>query len=314
MTDCLNLRLTRRALLSGLGAGVMAGGLLAGAGRAAWAAASSSTSISTSIGGSGPDQAGFRRIVTLGAPVSELVEALVGADRIVGVDTTTTFPPSLQGKPRTGYLRQLAAEGVLSLQPDLILAQHDAGPPEVLAQLRAAGVKVEQLPAAVDSTGLVSMVRQCATLLRAEQAGQAVLDRVQADLAVLPGAASETGPRILFLLVGHSAPLGAGRQTPIDGLIAMAGGRNALAGQDGWKPVSAEAMVALNPDALLVSEQALTQLGGVPGLQALPLLVATPAARLGRVFTVEASLLQGLGVRSPAAALTLARHFRELAS
>ncbi|WP_019645389.1 heme/hemin ABC transporter substrate-binding protein [Novispirillum itersonii] len=252
-----------------------------------------------------------QRVVTLGGPVSEIAEALIGPARIVGVDTTTTTPATLADKPRTGYLRQLAAEGVLSLRPDLILAQHDAGPPEVLAQVRAAGVRVEQLPPAVDGTGLIATIHRCGAALGATAAADALAARMTADLLALPG--SGTGGRsVLFLLIGHSTPMAAGGQTPIDGLISMAGARNAFAGQTGWKPVSAEALLPLNPDVLLVSDQALKQTGGIAGLQAMPLLAGSAAVRRGRVLTVEASLLQGLGPRTPAAARDLADRLAEI--
>lgn len=279
----LGLALTGGAVLAG-------GGLLAPVARAA---------------------AAPQRVVTLGGPVSEIAEALIGPARIVGVDSTTTAPATLADKPRTGYLRQLAAEGVLALRPDLILAQHDAGPPEVLAQVRAAGVRVEQLPPAVDGPGLVAAVRRCGAVLAAEAAAASLADRLRADLAALP-AAGTAGRSVLFLLVGHSSPMAAGSQTPVDGLIAMAGARNAFAGQSGWKPVSAEALLPLNPDVLLMSDQALKQIGGLAGVQALPLLAGSRAARSGRVLTVEASLLQGLGPRSPAAARDLADRLAEV--
>lgn len=289
----LNHSLSRRSLLGLAAAG---GVLLAGGGLSARSARAAVAP---------------QRVVTLGGPVSEIAEALIGASRIVGVDTTTTTPATLADKPRTGYLRQLAAEGVLALRPDLILAQHDAGPPEALAQVRAAGVRVEQLPPAVDAAGLVAVVRRCGVALSAEAAAAALATRIGADLAALP-VAGASGRSVLFLLIGHSTPMAAGAQTPIDGLISMAGARNAFAGQGGWKPVSAEALLPLNPDVLLVSDQALKQMGGVAGLQALPLLAGSAAARAGRVLTVEASLLQGLGPRTPAAARDLADRLAEV--
>src|SRR3989338_5941323 len=44
-------------------------------------------------------------------------------------------------------MRQLSAEGLLSLQPDAVVGTTEAGPPVVLDQVRSAGVRVELVQA-----------------------------------------------------------------------------------------------------------------------------------------------------------------------
>ena len=68
-------------------------------------------------------------IVTVGGAITEIVYALGLEDRLVGIDTTSLYPPqALQQKPNVGYMRQLSAEGVLGLNPELILATAGLGP------------------------------------------------------------------------------------------------------------------------------------------------------------------------------------------
>ena len=69
-----------------------------------------------------PAHAGEARIVSVGGSTTEIVYALGAADRLVGVDTTSLYPSSADALPDVGYVRQLSAEGLLSLRPDLILA------------------------------------------------------------------------------------------------------------------------------------------------------------------------------------------------
>ena len=69
-----------------------------------------------------------RRIVVAGGDLTEIVFALDAEDQLVGVDQTSTWPPQAQDLPQIGYVRRLSAEGVLSLDPDLLIAAHDAGP------------------------------------------------------------------------------------------------------------------------------------------------------------------------------------------
>ena len=79
------------------------------------------------------------RIVSVGGAVTEILYALGKEQAIVGIDTTSLYPPQAQKeKPSVGYMRQLSAEGVLGLRPSMILAIEGSGPRETLAVLEAA--------------------------------------------------------------------------------------------------------------------------------------------------------------------------------
>ena len=83
-----------------------------------------------------------QRWVSAGGALSEWISAL-GERQLVGVDTTSQHPESLKSLPSIGYQRQLSAEGILSLRPDVLVGTEEMGPPPVLAQVRKAGVRVE---------------------------------------------------------------------------------------------------------------------------------------------------------------------------
>ena len=90
---------------------------------------------------------GAERLVVAGGALTEIVAALGAGDRIVGVDDTSLHPPALvRSLPKIGYLRTLAAEGILSLDPSLVIATDQAGPPPVIGQLRAVGTKLLIVP------------------------------------------------------------------------------------------------------------------------------------------------------------------------
>src|SRR5690606_17405686 len=89
------------------------------------------------------------RLVVVGGALTEIVFALGAGDRVVGVDTSSQHPVDATGKlPKVGYQRQLAAEGVISLGPTKVLLTEEAGPPEAIAQLAAAGVATVSIPGA----------------------------------------------------------------------------------------------------------------------------------------------------------------------
>ena len=81
------------------------------------------------------------RIVAAGGDVTEIIYELGLGDNIVAVDTTSLFPPAALAKPKVGYVRQLSAEGVLSVEPDLIIVSGAAGPCGAFEQLRASGIE-----------------------------------------------------------------------------------------------------------------------------------------------------------------------------
>src|SRR5690625_3207568 len=82
------------------------------------------------------------RVVVAGGGLTEILYALGVEDHIVGVDTTSTWPPEVADKPEVGYMRALSAEGVLSLSPTLLLTTDEAGPQKALLLVGASGVTV----------------------------------------------------------------------------------------------------------------------------------------------------------------------------
>jgi ABC-type hemin transport system substrate-binding protein len=80
------------------------------------------------------------RIAVAGGSLTEILYALDEADRIIAVDTTSNFPPAATELTQIGYVRNLSAEGLLSVKPTLVLSEHDMGPPAVLDQIGRAHV------------------------------------------------------------------------------------------------------------------------------------------------------------------------------
>ncbi len=87
------------------------------------------------------------RLVTVSGAITEVVYLLGAEAQLVGTDTTSLYPAAAQATPKVGYMRQLSAEGLLSLKPDAIIATNESGPTVVLDQIRSAGVKVEIIEA-----------------------------------------------------------------------------------------------------------------------------------------------------------------------
>ena len=257
-----------------------------------------------------------QRWVSAGGALSEWVSALGAESKLVGVDTTSQHPESLKSLPSIGYQRQLSAEGILSLKPDVLIGTDEMGPPPVLAQIRGAGVPVEMFSAKADLASLEATLKHLGRLLGNEaQAGQLFNDYqqqlVRHQQQVKAAQADHKKPGVLLLL-GHAGgkPLIAGKETAADWLLTQAGGHN-LATHTGYKPFSVEALAGLNPEVLVFADRSLT---GEAARTALfkenPVLASIRAAKNGRVYELDPTLLVGgLGPRLPASLKRLTADF-----
>ncbi|AXA23302.1 heme/hemin ABC transporter substrate-binding protein [Pseudomonas putida] len=257
-----------------------------------------------------------QRWVSAGGALSEWISALGGEARLVGVDTTSQHPQSLKALPSIGYQRQLSAEGILSLRPDVLVGTEEMGPPPVLAQVRGAGVRVELFSSEADLAAVDKNLQHLGELLGAQHKASELSNRYHQQLDALQAKikqaqAGQKAPGVL-LLVGHAGakPLIAGQDTSGDWLLRQAGARN-LADHQGYKNFSVEALAALDPDVLVFSDRALD---GEQALKALlkenPALAASRAVRDKRLVSLDPTLLVGgLGPRLPATLHELAGAF-----
>jgi len=253
------------------------------------------------------------RVITVGGAITEIVAALGAGDRLVAVDTTSTWPESVRALPKVGYQRSLNAEGIAALKPRILLVSGEAGPPAALAQLRTLGIDVRQYPVDHSFEGMIARVREAAGTLGVKARGEALageLDarwkRVQAKLP-----AGGKPPRVFFLLAhtGNSI-LASGSGTAADAMIRFAGGVNAFAGFKGYKAIGPEALAAGAPDIVLVTAEGLAAIGGADRLWQRDGFAATPAGRERRLVSMDALLLLGFGPRLPEAVEELARRLR----
>lgn len=256
------------------------------------------------------------RIVALGGDVTETFYAIHAEGDLVAVDSTSTWPTAATSLPQVGYVRQLSAEGVLALRPDLIVATHDAGPPTAMAQLREAGVRIASLPASRTPEDIAAKIRSVGELTGHVAEAEALARRVTRTFTTLSAAvgAMLRHPRAVFLMsTGQGSPMAAGADTAADRALVLAGARNVATGIDGYKAVSPEALVAMAPDVIVLMQEREAAVGGIAGVLALPGVADTPAGKTRRVYFVPGQALLGFGPRTADEALALQRRWSSLA-
>lgn len=262
-----------------------------------------------------------RRILPLGGSVTEIIYALGEQDRLVGRDTSSIWPPEAAALPDVGYVRQLSPEGVLTVSPDLILAEDGAGPPEAVAVLKSAGIDYIAVAEHYDAQGVLDKVDAVAEALGVPEKGKELHDRLAAELASVADKAKVAGEpkRVLFVLsLQGGRVMAGGAGTAADGIIRLAGAENAAAGIEGYKAMTDEAVIEAAPDVILMMQrrnaQADADANGGDDLAAvrdnafaLPALAQTPAGRDGALVLMDGLKLLGFGPRTGEAAVELHR-------
>jgi len=248
------------------------------------------------------------RLITLGGPVTEIVFALGAASQVVAVDTSSTYPEEVTQLPQVGYQHQLAAEGVLALNPTLILATTQAGPPEAIQQLRDAGITVLILPADDSVDGAKAKITGFAQALGKVAEGEALIAELDADLATAQELVATTTvqPKVMFIYArGAGSASVAGLKTGGHAMIELAGALNVVSEYEGYKPLTAEAAVAAAPDVILMLSGGLESVGGIDGLLKEPGIAETPAGQNRRIVAMDDGYLLSFSPRMGKALIDL---------
>ncbi|PXX41632.1 iron complex transport system substrate-binding protein [Undibacterium pigrum] len=254
---------------------------------------------------------GKQRIISVGGAITEIIFALNASNDLVAVDTTSNFPESVQKLPNVGYARALSAEGVLALAPTQIIASEDAGPPAVIRQLTSSGIPLAVLPAHHKFEGVLDRIKQIGELTGTQAQAATLMQSLQQEWTRVRTPIEQRkgkGPKAVFILAhAPNQIMVAGRETAAHAVLEYAGASNALTGANGssgfsgYKPLTPEAMIAAQPDIILVTDQGLKASGGIESVLKLPGVEQTPAGRKRRVLSQEAMLMLGFGPRLPSA-------------
>jgi iron complex transport system substrate-binding protein len=253
-----------------------------------------------------------QRIVSLNGTVTEILCELGLQNQIVGTDVTSTYPEAMAKSPKVGHNRNIGAEAVLALRPTIIIGTKTNGgmdvKSEVIQQFQRAGVKTVFLDQAATVAGAKDLINQVAATFGLAAKAPALAKKIDADLARVRKPAK--AQKVLFIYArGAGTLMVAGQDTPIENIIKLAGGTNAATGFTNFKPLTAEALLAANPDVLLLFISGLESLGGINGLMKVPGIAQTNAGRNRNVIEMDGQLLTGFSPRLGQAVQQLSQKF-----
>lgn len=251
------------------------------------------------------------RIVSADGSLTEIVYALGQEALLVGVDTTSGYPKHATLLPQIGYKRNISAEGVLSLEPQVLIATQDSGPDKILRQIEAAGVKVLRYSAEPDLNSVREKILAVAKLVDRETQGERLWQNIEHDVTVarINLTQIEKRVKVLFVLsMASGSPVVSGADTQAAEMIRLAGGINAVQGFSGYKPMPIEAVIAAQPDIVLMMNRTGDHGASKTLLQG-PGFSMTPAGKNQRLVTMDGMKMLGFGPRIAEAISALGRAF-----
>ncbi|MBO6919215.1 MAG: ABC transporter substrate-binding protein [Rhizobiaceae bacterium] len=250
------------------------------------------------------------QIVSIGGSVTEIIYALGEEDRLIARDTTSIYPPQSFKLPDVGYIRRLSPEGVLSVNPGMIITLEGAGPPEAVDVIKSSNVPFVEIKERYDREGVIAKIQAVGKALGVEKKAQDLVNQVNADFDTSEAIIGTvpTPKKVLFILSNNDGKiLAAGTDTSAEGMIKMAGAENALVSMQGYKPVTDEAIIKAAPEVIVMMNRHGDQNTIDEDILTHPAIIGTPAGQSKSLIKMNGLYLLGYGPRTGQAALELSQ-------
>lgn len=236
------------------------------------------------------------KIVSLNGAVTEIIAALGHEKEIVGVDVTSTYPETVKTTAKDlGHVRSITIESIVALKPTVIIGTDKDMSPELAEKIKAAGIEAHILTQDFSPEGTKKLIADVAGIIKNTDF-KALTDKIDADLAKVQPIAK--APKVLFIYArGTGTLMVAGKNTPVEKTIALAGGQNAVTEFDDFKPLTPESLIKGNPDVILLFTTGLQSLGGVDGLLKIQGVEKTNAGKNKKIIALDGALISGFGPR-----------------
>jgi len=256
------------------------------------------------------------RIVCIGQAYTEMIFDLGAQASLVAVDLSSTFPPEARKLPSVGYHRALSAEGILSLNPTLIIHDNNIGPENVVRQIQQLKIPMKTFTAKNDSIeGTKALLREMGAFFHKEQRAQELSDKLDAGMSAAAKQVKhyQEHPRVaiihfgrasnVYLLVGNG---GGGDAGSAGKMVEWAGGELAIQKPGMQRMVSPELIAQSNPDVILMTEVGFDRLGSADQAKTLPGVAETEAAKHNRIYRVPEHDLMYFGAHTGESVIRLA--------
>ncbi|MGB7068988.1 MAG: cobalamin-binding protein [Pyrinomonadaceae bacterium] len=242
----------------------------------------------------------IERAISLAPSLTESIFAVGAGDKLVGVTTYCNFPSEAQSIQKVSDTQTPNIETIVALRPQVVFVS-------TASQLEAFMQTLEERNIAVFVTNSNSLedvfqsVEQFGELFGTADQAEELVNTLNERLAAIKTKIAAEPSKSVFLQISKEPLFTAGKDSFLTELVAIAGGRSVTAEvPSGYPKLSKETALALNPEALILSDSPDNQ-------EPNDVFKNSPAIRNGRVYRINADIISRPGPRSIDALEEIAR-------
>ncbi|WP_018344230.1 heme/hemin ABC transporter substrate-binding protein [Cytophaga aurantiaca] len=236
------------------------------------------------------------KIVSVNGTMSEIICSLGLESSLVGIDVTSTYPASLDKVAKIGHNRSVSSEGIVALAPSLVVGMQNDLKPTIIEQLTSSNIKTKLFTQDLSIEGTKKLITEAGVYFNQPAKAAALIAQLDKDIASVKKPSVKK--KVLFIYArGAGSMMVSGTGTSVDKIIQLSGGQNAVTSFVDYKPLTAEALLAANPDVILLFDSGLESVGGVEGLLKVQGIAQTNAGKNKKIVTMDGQLLTGFGPR-----------------
>ena len=248
------------------------------------------------------------KIVVAGGSITEILFLLEKQKQIVALDVTSNYPNETKNYPSIGYVRNLSTEGVMSMSPELILAEDDIGPPSVVNQIKSLGIDFRIIEEEASSDGVIKKIRCVSKIVDKEKEAEKIINnQFKPQIKKLEKNRKKIESKkikgMLVLSMRGTSPIIAGGNTSGDSYMDMVGLENIFKDVDGWKSITIESIIELNPDYVIFPNKEMHKSSDVNNLKENPFFKNTKAGKNNNFIYDDGMAVLGFGPRTISSAL-----------
>ena len=234
--------------------------------------------------------AAVSKIVSLSPTVTEIVFALGGGDKVVGVTSYDDYPEDVFTKTVVGDTMDPDVETIITLEPDIVFASVFLSE-DAQNAISDAGLELVVVEDGANVEDMIAHVQMVADLIGMSEEGEELAMSLSDRVAEVVDSSVDADVSVYYVAgYGEYGDFTAGEGTFVDNLITLAGAVNAGAAADGWS-ISQEAILEADPDYLLIPEWA-------TDITTMEPYASLTAVEEGRVIPVDVNLFDRQGPRN----------------
>lgn len=241
------------------------------------------------------------RIITTIPSLTEISFALGLEDEIVGVSEFDNYPEEVEEKERIGDLIDVNGEKIISLEPDLVLAESTMleANDKVFDQLRESDITVAVLDEANSFADVYDTIELIAQATGTVEQGEQIIEEMETSIddivAKVENIPEEDRPSVWFEI--DPTLWTGGQGTFMNEMVELLNAENVVGDQEGWFEFSEEEVIALDPDVIIASYGGTHTVDPIEEVNSRSSWEDITAIKEDQVYAVEEDIVQRPGPR-----------------